>query len=126
MADHTWTVEDHLREQPERSVELYERFADAVRGLGDVTLSVSKSTITFKGPRRGFAGGRPTRNGLRGYFDLARSLGTDDPRIRSAVPYQSQLHVHQFTLTELDQLDEEFMGWLVEAYGVGCGTHLRR
>lgn len=122
----TVTVDDHLRGQPPESVALYRRLADVITGFGEVTLSVSKTTITFTGPRRGFAGGRPTRTGVRGYFDLTRDLGTGDPRIRSVSPYQRRLVVHQFILAGPEDLDDVFTGWLREAYDVGCGAHLGR
>lgn len=126
MSEQSWTVDDHLREQPEISVALYRRLEEVISSFGDVTLSVSKTAITFKGPRRGFAGGRPSNVGVRGYFDLTRSLGTDDPRIRSVTPYQRNLHVHQFHLGDASDLDDTFIAWLREAYDVGCGAHLRR
>ena len=53
MGNDVWTVDDHLRGKPEGFVALYLRIEDLVTGLGDVTLSVSRSTITFKGLRRG-------------------------------------------------------------------------
>jgi len=125
MGDFEWTVEDHLRGEPDESVALYLRVEELVRGFGDVTLSVSKSTITFKGPRRGFAGAHPAKSGVRGYMDLMRDLGTDDPRIRAVYPYQSGLFVHHFTLTSVADLDDEFVGWLGEAHEVGRGAHRR-
>ncbi|WP_226921565.1 DUF5655 domain-containing protein [Georgenia subflava] len=124
MSAQVWTVEDHLREQPEEHVALYRRLESVIRSFGEVSLSVSKSTITFKGSRRGFAGGRPTRHGVEGYFDLTRPL-TGDARIRRVTPYQRNLHVHHYRLREDADLDETFAGWLREAYDVGCGAHLR-
>jgi hypothetical protein len=84
---------------------------------------VSKTSITFKGPRRGFAGARPHRLGLRGYLDLQRTV-EDDPRILSAARYTNRLFVHHFRVAEPDQLDDEFAGWVREAYAVGNGEHL--
>jgi hypothetical protein len=123
-AEGRWTVEDHLRDAPPASVELYRAVEAAIRACGPVTLSPSKTTITFKGTRRGFAGARPTRTGVRGYLDLTRSLA-GDPRILSSTPYTGRLHVNQYRLTTPEELDETFTGWLREAYGVGQGDHLR-
>jgi hypothetical protein len=47
-----------------------------------------------------------------------------DPRISRAEPYTSRLYVHHFRVHDLGQLDEEFGGWLAEAYQVGAGDHL--
>ena len=122
--DRVWTVEDHLRGQDPRSVTLFRAVESAIRACGPVEVSVSKTTITFKGTRRGFAGARPTRQGVRGYLDLTRPV-EDDPRILSVSPYTSRLFVHQYRLTTPEQLDETFQGLLREAWDVGQGAHLR-
>lgn len=64
--DKRWSVEDHLRDAPPEHVALYRLIEDCLLGLDGVTLSVSKTTITFKGRRRGFAGARPTLHGVNG------------------------------------------------------------
>lgn len=125
MSEHGWTEDDHLRGKPEASIALYRDMRALIEGFGDVTASVSKTTITVKGSRRGFASARPTRTGVQGYFDLTRDLGTGDRRIRNVEPYQRNLNVHHYHLTDDADLDETFIGWLREAYDVGCGAHLR-
>jgi hypothetical protein len=117
-----WTVEDHLSGQPAGSVELYLRFVELVETCGPFTCSVAKTMITFKGSRRGFAGAKPTRRGLSGYLDLQRVVS--DPRFISSSPYTRRLFVHQVRITALAQLDDEFAGWIGEAYAVGRGAHL--
>ena len=59
---------------------------------------------------------------LDGYLDLQRQV--TDPRIRRSAPYTKKLFVHQFRVTSLDQLDDQFAGWVAEAYAVGQGAHL--
>ena len=93
-----------------------------MEGIGPFTYAVSKSSITLKGERRGFAGLRPYRDGVRGYLDLQREVR--DARITSVAPYTKRLFVHHFRLTTADDLDDEFAGWLREAYAVGAGAHL--
>jgi Domain of unknown function (DUF5655) len=118
-----WTVEDHLRGRDPAVVRLYERFVELVRACGPFEVSVAKTAITFKGLRRGFAGAKPKDRWLDGYLDLPRTVR--DPRIKRASPYTKRLFVHQFRVSELDQLDQEFGGWVREAYEVGQGAHLR-
>jgi Domain of unknown function (DUF5655) len=84
---------------------------------------VTKTAITVKGTRRGFAGAKPTMRSLDGYLDLQRELR--DPRIQRASPYTRRLFVHHFRVTSPDQLDDEFAGWIREAYDVGAGVHMR-
>jgi hypothetical protein len=117
-----WTVEDHLRDKPAAVVALYRRFVELVEACGPFDYAVSKTGITFKGRRRGFAGAKPKAHSLDGYLDLQRRV--EDPRIRSASPYTKRLLVHQFRISAPEQLDEEFAGWVREAYQVGEGGHL--
>jgi hypothetical protein len=122
MSAESWTIEDHLRGKPAGVIELYERLVDLVGACGPFEYSVAKTAITFKGGRRGFAGAKPRADRLDGYLDLRRRVV--DPRIRGASPYTKRLFVHQFRVTTLDELDEEFAGWVREAYQVGQGAHL--
>ena len=117
-----WTVDRHLTGQSESAVELYRRFIAIAESIGPFTYAVSKTTITLKGERRGFAGARPTKSGLRGYFDVQRVI--EDPRITRAVPYTKRLFVHHFRLRSADELDDTFAEWMSEAYAVGAGAHL--
>jgi hypothetical protein len=121
MADE-WTVDDHLRMKPPGSVALYHSFVRLVEACGPVTYAVAKTTITFKGSRRGFAGARPTEQGLAVYLDLQRRV--EDPRVTRAVPYTKRLFTHHLRITAPEQLDDDLAGWVREAYAVGQGAHL--
>jgi hypothetical protein len=122
MSGGAWTVEDHLASKPDDIVALYERFIGLVQECGPFSYRVTKTAITLKGSRRGFAGAKPTKRSLDGYLDLQRELR--DLRIKRASPYTKRLFVHQFRVTSLDQLDNEFAGWVREAYDVGAGAHM--
>lgn len=119
----SWTVEDHLAGKPDEVTALYQRFISLIGACGPFSYRVTKTGITLKGARRGFAGAVPKKRSLDGYLDLQRELR--DPRIMRASPYTKRLFVHQFRITSLDQLDEEFAGWIREAYNVGDGAHMR-
>jgi hypothetical protein len=119
-----WTVERHLVGKPAEVVGLYHRLIELAEECGPFTYVVRKTAITLKGTRRGFAGAVPGMNQLDGYMDLQRRV--EDPRIRRADPYTKRLFVHHFRVTALDELDDEFRGWLQEAYDVGQGAHLKR
>ena len=118
------TVMDHLLGKPERSVALYRAFVGLIAACGDYTVSPRKTTITFKGTRRGFAGARTDNQGLVGYLDLQREVA--DPRIRSVSPYTKRLFVHHYRIRDQAELDDEFAAWVREAYAVGQGAHLAR
>ena len=107
MAAPEWTVERHLEAGSDQGRALWHRFAEPV----------AKTTVTFKGPKRGFAGARPKGDELVGYFDVTYQV--DDPRIRTVSPYQKDLFVHHFRVASID---DEFAGWIHDAYEqVGCG-----
>jgi hypothetical protein len=124
MDSEAWTVERHLSGRPDAVVALYRRLVCLVEACGPFTYSVSKSAITFKGVRRGFAGAKPKDRFLDGYLDLERTV--QDPRLRSRSPYTQSLFVHQFRIVTLEELDDEFLAWMREAYAVGGGAHLGR
>jgi hypothetical protein len=112
-----WTVERHLEAGSELGCALWHRFAELVAECGEHSLSVAKTTVTFKGPRRGFAGARPKGDELVGYFDVTYRV--EDPRIRSVSPYQKDLFVHHFRVSSIDG---DFARWIRDAYEqVGCG-----
>ena len=124
VAERVWAVEDHLIGKPDSSVALFHRFVELLAGHGPYTVAVSKTTVTFKGSRRGFAGARPTARGLTGYLDLQRVV--EDRRISSATPYTARLFVHHFRLTDVADLDDSFDALIAEAYAVGQGAHVNR
>ncbi len=117
-----WTIERHLQDKPEEIVALYNRFIRLADACGPFVYSVSKTAITLKGSRRGFAGATPRQSSLTGYLDLQRRIG--DPRIKRSSPYTKRLYVNHFRVATLDELDDEFGAWLCEAYAVGQGGHL--
>ena len=121
MADE-WTVERHLRDKPEQVVRLYDRFIELVEACGPFTYSVTKTAISLKGSRRGFAGLTPRHASLDGYLDLQRRV--EDPRIRRSSPYTKRLLVHHFRIPGPSELDAEFAEWVAEAYAVGAGAHM--
>ena len=115
-------MEDHLAGQPESSVALYREFVRLVEACGPFSYAVSKTSITFKGSRRGFAGARPDASGLRGYLDLQRAV--EDPRFTNVSPYTKRLFVHHYRIRSPEELDDQFAALIREAYAVGAGAHL--
>ena len=125
MADasgETWNVQRHLDGLPPSVVGLYNRFIALVEDCGPFTYAVTKTAITLKGSRRGFAGAKPKPRWLDGYLDMR--IPVRDPRIRRVSPYTKRLYVHQFRVTEASELDSDFAEWIREAYAVGAGFHL--
>jgi len=116
-----WSVERHLADKPKVVVDLYERFVMLLTTCEPYTVSVTKTAIAFKGTTRGFAGAKPRKGSLDGFFDLQREV--QDKRVLRISPYTKCLYVHQFRITIGAQLDDSFAALLEEAYQVGCGAH---
>jgi hypothetical protein len=115
----TWTVEEHLEGRSAASLRIYQRFVELLRELGPVQLAPTKAQIGFQ-TNRIFAGVRLTERGVEGYLDLAREV--ESSRFRHVAPYTKRLWVHHFVLSSEDDLDDEFAGWMGEAYQVGWGA----
>ncbi|NMP25035.1 hypothetical protein HIJ39_22270 [Sulfobacillus sp. DSM 109850] len=124
MDTDVWTIERHLMGKSEHICELYRQFVAIVEACGPVSYAVSKSAITFKGARRGFAGVKPKSQYLDGYLDLEREV--TDSRILRSSPYTQRLYVHHFRVRVCAEMDDEFRAWIREAYAVGAGAHLTR
>jgi hypothetical protein len=116
-----WSTERHLNDKPEGTVTLYEGFVKLVAACGPYSVNVTKTAIAFKGIRRGFAGAKPRQTSLDGFLDLQREVR--DERFIRISPYTKSLFVHQFRITNLEQLDESFAALVEEAYQVGQGAH---
>ena len=118
-------VKQHMEKGTPESRAMYERFVEILNDIGSYTTHPAKSTITFKGTKRGFCGAHPNKDYLMGYFDLTRSLDSD-PRILRIYPYTKRLFVHHFRIASLEEMDEAFQAWIREAYAVGQGDHLKK
>lgn len=117
-----WSIERHLAGKPDLVHDLYRQFIELVESCGPFTYTVTKTGISLKGTRRGFAGAKPKAHTLDGFLDLQHVVR--DPRIVRSSAYTKRLYVHQFRINSTAQLDEQFAGWVREAYDVGAGAHL--
>jgi hypothetical protein len=115
---------------------LDQQFAKATRGvrttfdavlaiisaLGPVEVLAEKTRIALH-VRMSFAAFVPRRNWLNGHLVLARRIDSSRfLRIDTVSPHNI---VHNFRLSSPSEVDEEFAGWLAEAYAVGAQQHLR-
>lgn len=117
-----WSVRRHVSGWSDPIVEIYLRFISLVELCGPFTHSVSRSAITLKGERRGVAGAKPRVRRFDGYLVLERRV--TDRRIRTIFAYTKRLFVHQFRITDREELDASFARWIKEAYDVGAGRNL--
>jgi hypothetical protein len=113
---------EHLRGRDPRVIALYRRFVQMVRRCGRVSILPEKTRIAFQ-VRMSFAVVSFRRNKLRGHVVLARRL--ENPRFLRIDTISPRNHVHHFELRSRNDLDREFLGFLREAYRVGCQLHLK-
>jgi hypothetical protein len=95
----------------------------AVARVGPVQVLAEKTRIALQ-VRMSFAAFMPRRDWLNGHLVLARRI--DSQRFLRIDTLSPRNVVHAFRLAAPAEVDEEFAGWLAEAYQVGAQQHLRR
>src|SRR6266852_9039149 len=110
------TLAEHLEGKSPELLALYLRLEAVIQGLGPVIVNPEKTRIAFQ-VRMSFAAVTLKRQWIDGHVVLARRL--ESPRFRRIETISPRNLVHSFRLTTLDDIDEEFMAWLAEAYQVG-------
>lgn len=111
----------HFRGKPPEVRELFDAVVAAIKAIGPVRVLPEKTRIAFQ-VRMSFAQVTPRTQWLDGHVVLARRL--EHPRFRTIQTISPRNHVHVFRLTSLADIDNEFQGWLAEAYQVGEQRHL--
>src|SRR5215469_11593342 len=102
---------------------MFDRVLAVVSAFGPVHVLPEKTRIALH-VRMSFAVFVPRLHWLTGHLVLARHAGS--PRFLKAEELSPRNVVHTFRLTSAANVDAEFVGWLAEAYQVGCQRHLRR
>ncbi|MDQ2871033.1 MAG: DUF5655 domain-containing protein [Acidobacteriota bacterium] len=97
-------------------LELFESLETLVRRCGPVTVIPEKTRIAFQ-VRTSFLAVSPRQMHLIGHFVFARRV--PNPRFQKIDTISPRNVVHHFCLERLDELDEEFQGWIREAYALG-------
>lgn len=95
---------------------------EALTSIGPVTVLPEKTRIALQ-VRMSFAALMPRKNWLDGHLVLARQI--DSPRFRRIETFSPRNVLHEFRLESPGEVDEEFVGWLEEAYRVGEQRHLK-
>jgi Domain of unknown function (DUF5655) len=115
-------VDDHFACSDPQVRAAFDRVVEAVRALGPVEVLAERTRIALH-VRMSFAALTPRRHWLDGHLVLARQV--DSPRFRRVETYSPRNVVHAFRLTSAAEVDDEFRGWLAEAYRVGQQQHRR-
>ncbi len=116
------SLDVHFANRPTEIRALFDAFAAAVRACGPVEIIAEKTRIAFH-VRMSFAAVMPRRDHLAGHFIFATRVAS--PRFTKIETYSPQNHLHAFRLTRPDEIDNQFRGWIRDAYAVGEQKHLR-
>ena len=99
----------------------FDRLRAVIEAIGPVTILPEKTRIAFH-VRMSFVAVMPRRNWLDGHLVLARRV--DSPRFRRIETFSPRNVLHAFRITSPFEIDDEFTGWLADAYLVGEQRHL--
>jgi hypothetical protein len=99
---------------------IFDRVLDVVSQLGPVTVLPEKTRIALHA-RMSFAAFMPRARWLDGHLVLARRV--ESPRFRRVDTYSARNVVHVLRLTAPEEVDDEIVRLLAEAYSVGEQQH---
>jgi uncharacterized protein DUF5655 len=116
------TLESHFSNKAEHIRALFDALTAMIKCCGPVKVLPEKTRIAFQ-VRMSFIAVSVRKNYLVGHFVFARRL--EHPRFLRVETFSPRNHLHAFRLESLAQLDDEFAGWVREAYAVGEQKHLR-
>jgi hypothetical protein len=112
-----YSLGEHFAGKEPVVLELYERLLEALEQFGPVGVFPVKTRIVFQAEVQ-FAAAMPRKRWLDGYLWLRRQAM--HPRIRKIEMGIFRDFGHLFRLTRPDDLDEDLVELLYEAYILGC------
>jgi Domain of unknown function (DUF5655) len=118
-----YKLREHLQGKTPVAIALFREFAQLVKRCGPVRIIPEKTRIAFQ-VRMSFAAVSLRRDRLVGHVVLARRF--EHPRFSKIQYISPRNHVHCFSFSSREELDDELLGWLHEAYEVGQQRHLRK
>jgi len=109
----TRTVESHFEGRPPEVREAFDRLVAELRRLGPIRVEAVKTSINLAG-RAHFGSVRPVRDGLNVGFVLPCRL--DHPRVLRTEEVTPALFGHRVKVRDAEEIDEQLIAWLAEAY----------
>jgi hypothetical protein len=112
-----YSVEKFLEGKGQKARELYNGLVALLRKCGPIEIAPAKTRIAFM-VRVRFAGvSNLSDRGMTVGFALRRPL--KNPRILKVVQFNPRWYGHYLRVKSVNELDEEVLSWLCEAYKVG-------
>jgi uncharacterized protein DUF5655 len=110
------TSEELFARSEPHVIEVFNRFVEVVRSIGEVTVVLQKTRVVLVARVR-FCGGEPRKDCFYANFALHRRL--ESPRIHKIIEYTPRWITHHLKLRSKDEIDEELHGWLAESFALG-------
>jgi hypothetical protein len=111
------TVESHFEGRPE-SRAVYDALVKGIGAFGPLRVDAVKTSINLIA-RHHLGGLKVLKDGIRIGFVLGRKLA--DRRILKASWVGGSKYAHSVKLTSPDEVDEQLLAWLGEAYRLAAG-----
>jgi hypothetical protein len=110
------TIDDLLEDKPKDVERTLKKLLREVKNLGDVNVDVVKTGINL-GARAHFAMVFVKKSGLNLEFALNRKV--DDPKFaKVGTEFMSGMYAYRVKLVEEEDVDDQVLGWLKEAYSL--------
>jgi Domain of unknown function (DUF5655) len=100
---------------------LFRELRRRIQSFGTVTVYAQKTRIVFQVQVR-FVSVQARKHWLDGTIWLTQSYS--NPNVRRIEILMPRAHLHHFRLSDVSQIDENFVALLRESYLVGCRAHL--
>jgi hypothetical protein len=114
---------EHYKGRDPEVVATFRKLVAAARRNGPVSVLPEKSRIAFH-VRMSFAAFTLKKRWIDGHVVLARRR--ESARFRSVQVFSPRNVLHTFRLARPEDVDDEVVAWLREAYDVGAQRHLVR
>jgi uncharacterized protein DUF5655 len=116
-----YTLASHFEGKSANVRQIFEKLQTVARTNGPITVLPEKTRIAFQ-VRMSFAAFVIRQDWVDGHVVLARRL--ENPRFRRIETFSPRNHLHAFRFESADDVDDEVVAWLAEAYEVGEQRHL--
>ena len=110
------TIDDHFADKTPEIRALYDRLVAMTQNFGPVEQDPKKTSIHLV-RNAGFAGVHPRKSYL--YLNLRTDYPIDNPRITKTEQVSKNRFHNELKLNFPDEVDEELIGWLKDAYTLG-------
>ncbi len=108
-----YTELDHLKDKEQIVTTIYEKLINELRSFGIVKIEPKKTSIHL-GNRFGFAGVYTRKNYINLEVHLNYQLTSD--RVSKVEQASANRFHHTIKLSEPNEIDEELLNWLKQAY----------